>query len=108
MKQKCSKRCDKLMNVLKLLTNQEKDGDSPIESIVRGVREKSRKGVIEELRHFIEVDNHNAVDVGGLRRGTKSIQVNRCSRCLSRGGYQRRRRRIDLASCRSGFIANLH
>ena len=28
---------------------------------------------MEGLRNFIEVDNHNAVDVGGLRRGIRSI-----------------------------------
>ena len=30
---------------------------------------------MDGLRNFIEVDNRSAVDVGGLRRGTKSIQV---------------------------------
>ena len=35
--------CDYLINALKLLANQQKDGDSPIESIVTGLHEKSRK-----------------------------------------------------------------
>ena len=30
---------------------------------------------MDGLRCFIEVDNRSAVDVGGLRRGTKSIHV---------------------------------
>ena len=30
---------------------------------------------MDGLRSFTEVDNHSAVDVGGLRRGTKSICV---------------------------------
>ena len=30
---------------------------------------------MDGLRSFIEVDNRSAVDVGGLRRGTTSIQV---------------------------------
>ena len=32
--------CDNLINALKLLVNQQKDGDSPIQSIVTGVHEK--------------------------------------------------------------------
>ena len=32
-------------------------------------------GIMDGLRNFIEVDNHSAVDVGGLRRGTKSIHA---------------------------------
>ena len=30
---------------------------------------------MEGLRRFIEADNHSAVDVGGLRRGTVSVDV---------------------------------
>ena len=67
--------CDNSVNALKLLATQQKDGDRPTESIVTGLREKSRKGNMDGLRNFIEVDNHSAVGVGGLRRGTKSIQV---------------------------------
>ena len=66
--------CDNLVNELKVLANQQRDGHSPIKSIVTGLlHERSRKGIMDGLRNFIEVDYHNAV--GGLRRGTKSIQV---------------------------------
>ena len=67
--------CDNLVNALKLLANQQKGGDSPLESIVTGLHEESRKGIMDGLRNFIEVDNHSAVDVGGTRRGTKAIKV---------------------------------
>ena len=67
--------CDNLINALELLTNQQKDGDSPIDSIVTGVREKSRTGIVKALKNFIEEDNHNGVDVGCLRRGTRSIRL---------------------------------
>ena len=30
---------------------------------------------MDGLRKFSEVDNHEAVNVGGLRQGTKSVQV---------------------------------
>ena len=36
--------CDNVINSSKLLTKQQKDGDSPVEKIVTGLREKSRKG----------------------------------------------------------------
>ena len=46
-----------------------------LKSIVTGLHERSRVGIVNGLRSFIEVDKRIAVDVGGLRRGTKSIQV---------------------------------
>ena len=30
---------------------------------------------MDGLRRFVETDNHSAVDVGDLRRGTKSVSV---------------------------------
>ena len=35
--------CDNLINALKLLAKQQKDGDSPIQSIVTGLHERSRR-----------------------------------------------------------------
>ena len=55
--------CDNLINALKLLANQQKDGDSPIQSIITGLDERSRRGIMEGLRRFIEADKHSAVDV---------------------------------------------
>ena len=73
--------CDHLVNPLNLLTNQQKDGDSPIESIVTGLKGKSRKGIMEELRNSIGVDNHNAGDVERRNSSDKSM--------LSLGGMRR-------------------
>ena len=67
--------CGNLINALKLLANHQKDGDSPIQSIVTGLRERSRRGKMEGLRRFIQADNHSAVDVGHLRQGTRSLLV---------------------------------
>ena len=39
--------CDDLVNALKLLANQQKDGDSPIQSIVTGLHERSRRGIMD-------------------------------------------------------------
>ena len=49
--------CDNLINALKLLANQQKDGDSPIRSIVTGLHERSRRGTMDGLRSFIQTDN---------------------------------------------------
>ena len=69
-----SKRlCENLINALKLLTTKQTDGDSPIQSIVTGLQERSRKGIMDGLRSFIEIDNHSAVDVGHLRKGSKAF-----------------------------------
>ena len=35
--------CDNLINALRLLTNQQKDGDSPVGTIVAGLLEKSQQ-----------------------------------------------------------------
>ena len=48
--------CDTVINALKLLANQQKDGDSPIRSIVTGLHERSRKGIMEGPRSFIKED----------------------------------------------------
>ena len=56
--------CDNLINSLMLLANQEKDGDCPVEHIATSLSEKSRRGIMDGLRKFIAVDNHEAVKVG--------------------------------------------
>ena len=67
--------CDNLINALKLLANQQKDGDSPIQSKKTALHERSRRDIMDGLRRFIEADHHSAVDVGDLRRGTISVNV---------------------------------
>ena len=60
---------------LGLLANQQKDGDSPTQSIVTSLHERSRRGIMDGPRRFIKADNHGAVDVGDLRQGTRSLKV---------------------------------
>ena len=52
--------CENLINALRLLAKHQKDGDSPVQSIVTGLCERSRKGTMEGLRNFVVVDNHCA------------------------------------------------
>ena len=63
--------CENLINALKLLANQQTDGDSPIQSIVTGPHERTRKGIMDGVRSF----NHSAVDVGHLRRGIRPFYL---------------------------------
>ena len=67
--------CENLINALKLLANQQKDGYSPIQGIVTGLCERSRKGIMEGLRNYFKVDSHCAVDVGHLNEGARSFEV---------------------------------
>ena len=65
--------CENLTNALKLLVNQQRDGDSP--NIVTGLRERSRGGVMNGSRSFTDLDNHRAVEVGHVRRGLRPFKV---------------------------------
>ena len=66
--------CDNLINSLKHLTNQQKDGDTLVETVVTSLLEKSCKGIMDGLRKLIAVDNHDAVKVGGLRQGIQVVK----------------------------------
>ena len=81
-----------LINALKLLANQQKDGDSSIQSIVIGLHERSIKGITEGLRSFIEEDNHRAVDVGHLHEGIKPFYVRKPKFSEDEDGHQGRSR----------------
>ena len=60
---------------VKILANQQRDGDSPIQNIVTGLGERSRECVMNGLRSFIDLDNQRAVEVGHLRRGLRPFKV---------------------------------
>ena len=51
---RCRCVCENLINALKLLANEQKVGDSPIQSMVTGFCERSRKGIMEGLRNFFK------------------------------------------------------
>ena len=67
--------CANLIHVLKLLANQQEDGDGLLQNIVKNLGKESRRGLTDGLREFIKVDNERALDVGALRRGTGTFQV---------------------------------
>ena len=69
--------CGNLINALKLLANQQEDGDGLTQNIVTNLCEVSRKGLMEGLRNFIQVDNHSAQEVGHLSEGVGTFQVRR-------------------------------
>ena len=45
-----SRLCENLINALKLLANQPKDGDSPIQHIIVGLKEKCRERIANGVR----------------------------------------------------------
>ena len=45
--------CENLINAPKLLANQQKDGDSPIQSVVASFCERNTKGIMEGLINII-------------------------------------------------------
>ena len=55
--------CANLVNALKLLANQQEDGDGLQQNIVTNLGKGSRKGLTDGLREFIRVDNQIALDV---------------------------------------------
>ena len=63
--------------MLKLPANQQEDGDGLVQNIVTNLGERSRKGLPEGLRNFIQVDNHRALEVGCLKRGMGKYKVRR-------------------------------
>ena len=67
--------CENLINALRLLANQQRDGDSPLQNIVTSLRERRREGIMNVLRSFIDLDKHKAVEVGHLRRGLRLFKV---------------------------------
>ena len=73
-----------LINALKLLANQQEDGDGLLQNIVKDLGKESRKVLTNGLREFIEVDNERALDVGSSGRGTRTFQVRKAEN--ARGG----------------------
>ena len=67
--------CENLINALKLLANQQEDGDGLLRNVVTNLGKGSRKGLTDGLRDIIKVDNNRALDVGELDRGTGTFKV---------------------------------
>ena len=67
--------CANLINALRLLANQQEDGDGLLQNIVTNLGKGSRKGLTDGLREIIRVDNNRALDVGELRRSTGTLKV---------------------------------
>ena len=50
-------------------------GDSPIQNIVTGLRQRNRDGIMNGLRSFIDLDNQRVVEVGRLCRGLRFLKI---------------------------------
>ena len=80
--------------------------------LLQGLLEKSRRGIVDGLRKFIAVDNHEAVKVGGLHQDTKSSRVWKPKFTTDFPGAAIREGADELSHCnastRRRCIAHLH
>ena len=67
--------CDNVINALKLLANQQKDGDSPVKMVVPDLPEKSRPRIMNGLRKCIAAESHAAAQIGDLEKDMTSKRV---------------------------------
>ena len=67
--------CANLVNALKLLANQQEDGDGLLQDNVKYPGKERRRGLTDGLHEFITVDNERALDVGAPRRDTGTFKV---------------------------------
>ena len=67
--------CENLSNALKLLANQQKYGDIPVQNIIMGLKEKCRERITNGLGSFIASDTYSAAEVGHLRRRQRLFRV---------------------------------
>ena len=65
--------CANVMNALKLLANQQENGDGLLQNVVKDLGEESRKGLTDGLREFIKIDSERALGVGYLDRSMGNI-----------------------------------
>ena len=66
--------CGNLINALKLLANQQEDGDGAIQNIVTNLCEGSREGL---TNGSIKIDNHRAPEAGHLNEGLGTFKIRR-------------------------------
>ena len=64
--------CDNLDYEIKLLASQYQCDVSPVRVLVKGLQERSRLKMMEGLRKFIMMDNHEAIRTGDLENAQES------------------------------------
>ena len=69
--------CANLMNALKLLANQQEDGDVPMQNIVTNFGKERRKALTDDLREFIKIDSERAFGVKYLKLGMGNFKERR-------------------------------
>ena len=84
--------CENLINALKLLANQQKGGDSPIQNIIMGLNEKCRERITNGLRSFVASDTCSAVEVGHSRRVHRPVNIVRPKMTGDRSEVQEKER----------------
>ena len=72
--------CDGLVVALKLPASLQKGADNLMDTILEALQEHSRSRITNELRRFIEVNNHEAVKIGDSAWNAEAIKVSPTSR----------------------------
>ena len=67
--------CESLVCALKLLANQQTGGDSFMDTLSGGLQEKFRLKMMDELRRFFKVDDHETVKIGDLEKYLVALHV---------------------------------
>ena len=88
-----------MINALKLLANQQEDGDGFIQNVVTKLGVTSRTGLTQGLREFIKIDNQRALEVGYLSQGIVRRR---------RGDGQVEPRRIDASRAEEVEVRSRH
>ena len=87
-----------LINALKLLANQQEDGDALLQNVVKDLGKESRRSLTNGLSEIIKVDSERVLDVGSLSRGTRTFQVRKpkSARRVLGGDSQGEPGRVDV------------
>ena len=67
--------CASLINALKLLANQQEDGDGLLQNVVEDLGKESRRGLTDGVREFMGVDNERALDVVIVRESPDELTL---------------------------------
>ena len=67
--------CANLIIALKLLANQQEDGDCLLQNIVEDLGKESRRGLTDGLREFTRLDNERALDAVIVRESPDELTL---------------------------------
>ena len=67
--------CENVVCAMKLLANLRTGGDNLVDTMFEGLQQQSRLNITDELRRCIEVDTHEAVQIGDQEKNSVAIKM---------------------------------